>query len=1615
MGRFANDGKSGSFKRSKSLIGICLRYSFLAAFALLIPSFPIQNAQAAVLASLQSGTATIANGSASTTATITSVDITKSFVVCSTSLGSDVTSSPNYVWVSCQLTNATTVTFARVSTVGTITIQWYVAYFSSGVSVQRGSTTLTTATTNITLTAVTLANSFPITSFRDGGTVFNGNDFYSAAITTTTNLQVVLSTAPSTNTVLEWQVVQYTNSSVQSGTVSFATTDSSKTATVTSVDTTKSWLICTYDSAAGVTGISQKMVEGVLTNSTTLTFTRLANGQTISLHYYLVTFTDGTTVQNGTTAFGTTDTTLNATISSVDLTRTIAAPSSFQRGGQTSYAADDQPAPGWFTTTLSSATNLQLTRGNPLSSTANVSWFVVQFPAPQAFGYMKNITIDRTKVGVSGTSATTLSNFPFLFNVTDANLATTAHSGHVTSANGYDIMFRGVDNTTCGGANSCTLDYEVESYNGTTGALTAWVRIPSLNTNAASSNTTIRIYYGNSDITSSIQNPTGVWDTNYKAVWHLSDNGNTTVNDSTSNNDDGTAAANTSTKTTAGQIASALTFNGTSDYIYTTTQFTNPQGFTTSAWFKTSTASGHKIVGFESNQTGTASANYDRMLYMGTDGKVYAAAYNGQIYTATSTNTLADGNWHYVVGSFLDTGNVLKLYVDGLLNNSTTVGGYENSTGYWRMGSYKLTGWTAAADGYFTGTIDETHISSTIRNADWIITEYCNQSPSTCPNFYNVGAEQAAPITLVKLKSFSAVNYSGLVQLKWETGYEVDNLGFRIYREGPDGLIRVTPSMIAGSALLAKEHLPLTSGRTYAWQDFVGGSPRSLRYWLEDVDTKLNSTWHGPFLASIGDSELPQQVQSVVLSYLGKGASKTQGTLSNRTESLSDASDTVSAEESPREAQVRTIDAAALAARDTSAQMLAATSSSSSVQLTLAANPAVKILVKQAGWYRVTQPQLVQAGLSASANPQNLRLYAEGVEQYFIVHTCTVSTPKCSQQFNPGDWIEFYGTGLNVPYTDTRVYWLVPGTQAGKRISTVSGASRKTGIISLSATMELDPKTIYWSGLLNGGDQENFFGSVISSTADLESLQLNHLDQSANKNAQLQIGLQGVSATSHSVQIQLNGTTLGSLNFNQQTAGSAKFTVPSALLRVGENDLTLVALNGDNDISLLSYIQISYQRTLNADQDFLSASLSGNQVLTATGFTSPVIRVIDISNPAIVKEITGTIVAQGNGYSINASIAGTGTHNFIIFADTQIQSAAGVETNNPSAWNKQVNGADVIIISHPDFLASLQPLKAQQQAEGYTVALADADDIYDEFNYGEKTPYALKNFIAQALANWTKKPRFLLLVGDASFDPKNYLGMGDFDFLPTKFVDTSLLETASDDWFGDINNNGYSEIAVGRLSVRTPAEAALQAAKIVAYRQSAPGAAWTKNLVLVSDFDPTFDFEGASDDLLSATPPSMSVSKIYRSQMNDATAYAQVLQSFNSGALLINYFGHGSVEIWRGDLLQSNDAPGLTNSTKLPFVVAMTCLNGFFHDIYTNSLAEALMNAPNGGAVGVWASSGLTDSDVQHPMNKELLNQLFNSSQTIGEAVVKAKASESDPDVRKTWILFGDPTLKIVR
>ena len=158
----------------------------------------------------------------------------------------------------------------------------------------------------------------------------------------------------------------------------------------------------------------------------------------------------------------------------------------------------------------------------------------------------------------------------------------------------------------------------------------------------------------------------------------------------------------------------------------------------------------------------------------------------------------------------------------------------------------------------------------------------------------------------------------------------------------------------------------------------------------------------------------------------------------------------------------------------------------------------------------------------------------------------------------------------------------------------------------------------------------------------------------------------------------------------------------------------------------------------------------------------------------------------------------------------------------------------------------------------------------------------------------------------------------------------------------------------------------------------------------------------------------MTVWSVYQGQTDDETARTAVLGSINEGKLMINFIGHGSVLIWQGNLLTSEDSQHLINGLRSPFFVNMTCLNGFFQAPYADSLAEALLKADQGGAIAVWASSGLTDPEWQVPMNKELIRLLFNGQGLpLGEATARAKAATSDQDMRRTWILFGDPTTKL--
>ena len=310
--------------------------------------------------------------------------------------------------------------------------------------------------------------------------------------------------------------------------------------------------------------------------------------------------------------------------------------------------------------------------------------------------------------------------------------------------------------------------------------------------------------------------------------------------------------------------------------------------------------------------------------------------------------------------------------------------------------------------------------------------------------------------------------------------------------------------------------------------------------------------------------------------------------------------------------------------------------------------------------------------------------------------------------------------------------------------------------------------------------------------------------------------------------------------------------------------------------------------------------------------------------------------------------------------------------------------------------------------------MVTTDEIFDDYNNGERSPFAVRSFLQDASSRWQRKPQAVLFVGDASMDPRNYLGFGDFDFVPTRMIETAAFKTASDDWFTDFKQTGYATIPTGRLPVRTAADIDLLVSKIVNYEQGADAGSWNNQALLIADQNIDSNFTSAVTSAAATLPSSLQSSQILANGMDPATARAQILAALNKGALLVNYNGHGAEQQWSfAELFNTDDATALTNGSRLPVYVIIDCLNGLFQDVYAESLAESLILAPNGGAVAVWASSGFTEQPPQVSMNLSLLHQLAASpNDPLGALILRAKNGTTDNDVRRTWILFGDPAMK---
>ncbi len=395
-----------------------------------------------------------------------------------------------------------------------------------------------------------------------------------------------------------------------------------------------------------------------------------------------------------------------------------------------------------------------------------------------SFLFRRPLVIDHTKLG--GSCGADVSNFPVLVHTGGDDNLKSPSPGHVANQSGYDIIFKDADGVL--------LAHEIESYNNLTGALTAWVRVPGI---SRSADTTIYMYYGNSLIDSPTENPSGVWDANYKGVWHFDENAlnGTTgeVKDSTSNAKNGTSHSMTAANLiTTGPIGPGYNFIlGGHDYLDVPDDDGDlaPANLTVETWIQINAGWGYndKILKKKVNWNDTTGWFFE-LKNQSQDPDINFMGSGG-----TNSNLKVgwtQGSWHHLVFTVVDNGTnaTVTPWLDGtkLSSEAAAIDDIEPNSGVRLEIAYD-------EGGYVPVALDDLKISDTVRSDCWIETEYSNQNDPSA--FISLGGEEAQGATYTITASAGAngsISPAGAVtvaeggsktfSLVADDGYQVDTL-----------------------------------------------------------------------------------------------------------------------------------------------------------------------------------------------------------------------------------------------------------------------------------------------------------------------------------------------------------------------------------------------------------------------------------------------------------------------------------------------------------------------------------------------------------------------------------------------------------------------------------------------------------------------------------------------------------------------------------------------------------------------------------------------------------------------------------------------------------------------
>ncbi|MGQ9708475.1 MAG: C25 family cysteine peptidase [bacterium] len=712
----------------------------------------------------------------------------------------------------------------------------------------------------------------------------------------------------------------------------------------------------------------------------------------------------------------------------------------------------------------------------------------------------------------------------------------------------------------------------------------------------------------------------------------------------------------------------------------------------------------------------------------------------------------------------------------------------------------------------------------------------------------------------------------------------------------------------------------------------------------------------------------------------------------------------------------------------------------------------LKIVVDTTGIYRITGKELLLAGVHLGGiDPKKIALWTIGEHEPNVNYPDSLrSVPVLVKdgndgRFDPNDTLIFYGLGpdhwtkrcsvyVKNLFTNENVYWLTWGGETGKRIKQGFGPDTAgTRIIRLGKDVlhqEVDADCParagllwIWTRLFKPAERSR----VVFST----NLEMRYPSQLLRISGRLYH-----ETINNEISIRFNGRKVGGFQFGQSPYPSLyDFRIDTVLPAEYRTNTLELELSGNGEKKVyLDYLEAEYFRRLSLQSGQLHFFIDDTgrcrfAVIDVPG--CPV--VLDVSDPYLPKAcVDFEVFAE----SIRFCYFVSGRVEFVIAAPQQLLKPKTLELKSPGRlWNDNIQ-ADYYIIAPTEFIAPAQELARYRNNRvpgiiNARVQAVNLEDVYDDFGFGLKEPGVIKHFLS------VRRPAYVLLVGDATYDYKNNLGRGKTPGVPAYESGYGLNPESGDRrtlcldaWYADWEGEGASpDMILGRVTARTAYEFKGFVEKVIRY-ETGPVGHWNRRYLLLAD-DEYKSYPNEPDELrfrhieqcegmavLSGDylePVKVYLTEFpFQGQKSKPDACRELLRQLNLGALLWVFFGHGaSNALTHEEVFTVARVSDIHNGARIPFCFFGSCSVGRFDDTRNECIAEELVRIP-GGAIATVAASTATPSGNNLIFARNLLTPLLvvpESSRTIGYGFFSAWPTD------RSYHLFGDPatTLRIPR